>query len=154
MTPLSKPKIFIPPMNSVNDFQVYMNTFNIEKCERRRSRFYGFAKVPCFKYLFFDTKIQFSDDVGDIGINDLNYTSKNIVSYPGARYILGEMRPICIFISSDQIQIISKSDPSKLIKNEDIEYILEKPPTSIEIFLRTNESFYICLLYTSPSPRD
>ncbi|EAY01945.1 hypothetical protein TVAG_048000 [Trichomonas vaginalis G3] len=143
MTPLSKPKIFIPPMNSVNDFQVYMNTFNIEKCERRRSHFYGFAKVPCFKYLFFDTKIQFSDDVGDIGINGLNYTSKNIVSYPGARYILGEMRPICIFISSDQIQIISKSDPSKLIKNEDIEYILEKPPTSIEIFLRTNESFYI-----------
>ena len=34
------------------------------------------------------------------------------------------------------------------------EKIIEKKKTSLAKFIKSYESYYICLLYTSPSPRD
>lgn len=149
--PLNKYRGMIPPLKSSFEFGIYMNSFHIDEAKVERSSKFAFGRVPSLFCLKYDPGIRFYPENQTLQLSDIDLGDQSIISLPGVKYTLGVENNVCLFISNDKIQVISITEPIMKVKPENIDFIIEKPPNSVEIFLKSKESIYIDFTPTKSS---
>jgi len=77
-------------------------------------------------------------NVQNVTCNDFS-----ILSLPAIRLNLGIRSQTCLFFSTDRIQIVSETDQTISLLAKDIDFVLTRTDTIIEIFAKNRESYYL-----------
>ena len=140
--PPSIHKEFPVKSNMIAVYKNYMTEAHLSSATAKPSPHLGFAMTPYLSSISAKQEL-FGINPNDLlNITDVDYSESNIFSLPAVQYILGEKRNVFIFFSNDKIQVVSSTDTIRLISRNDISFIIQRKPNSIEIFLVDHESLY------------
>ena len=140
----------------IEDYIDFITATNLEKTIKTRSSHLSFSKCPslfCYSLpktyydlILNDTNVSvdpFSNH-NEINLSEIIHNEKNVISLPAVEYgINNEKTNVFVFFSPDKIQIVRKTKRIEAIHKDDIDFIIRREPSAVEIFLNKHISLFL-----------